>query len=45
MQDFERSNPYCPIYVREAFAQIEQLAAQGESGETLRHHDQGHGAR
>jgi len=44
-QDFERSNPHCPVYVREAFAQIEQLAAQGESGETLRHHDQGHGVR
>ena len=34
----------CPVYVREAFAQIKQLAAQGEAGETLHHHDQGLGA-
>ena len=30
----------CPVYVREAFAQIKQLASQGETGETLHHHDQ-----
>ena len=35
MQDFERVDPLCPQYVREAFVQLQELARQGESGNTI----------
>ena len=31
-QDFEKVDGRCPLYVREAYAEIDTLAAQGEEG-------------
>ena len=31
-QDFEKVDARCPVYVRDAYREIETLAAQGEEG-------------
>ena len=31
-QDFEKVDSRCPQYVRDAYAEVEKLAAQGEEG-------------